>query len=430
MKKILGLLVMLVCLTGWSGTTVVAQELQFKKEGQVRKMLRMGKPNDAQAVINELVKKDNKASKKKPKTDEPLVAEGTEFDDSYLDGKKPEQAKDSTEYYFLTGLLKHNQYEQENLKMYLKNKPDTAAYFKRQLEMMDALMHCYPALNQLKRQDKEARALMHQYKGNLEPGGGYFTVKKDMNTAFKFFDMYVKLSEKELIVPVDTILNKCYYNSAFIANEMKNNAVVVDYGRKLVERGQGSESVDMLICQALQRAENIDEWKEALKEAIKRHPESFFFYAALIDHYIAHNEAPKALKYADELQKNDPMNGLKSFVKGYVYQNTGDYHNAIIWQEVCNQLEPNVPENLSALGFNYVAVAEDYEANLRGNRTTEEARKTLKEYYVKAKGYLEECRKVVPEKTEFWASPLLKVYYNLNDGDGYDEIDNLLKNKR
>lgn len=424
-KNTAHLILFIACLVWGMGFTASAQELKFTKTTQVRKLIRSGKPNDALNIINGLVKPDPK-KKVVPKTDVPEVAEGTEFDDSYLDGKKPKAGKDSTEYYFLTGLLKHSQFEQENTKFYLKHKPDTIAYFSRLYEMVESFEHCYPALKSLKKEDEEARGLLQQYKDHLGRGGNFYLAKNNVKKAFQFFSKYVNLSDKQLVTPSDSMLHRAYYNAAYVAEKLNDDQTVLRYCDELIRRGQATEEVDLLRCEALSRSGNRYDWQDALKQAIARHPSSFYFYAALIDYDIANDAADRALKYADELQKNDPMNGLKSFVKGYVYQHIGDYHNAIIWQEVCDRLDPNIPENMSALGYNYVALAEQYEASLQGNHVTPEARATLQEYYTKAKHYLEICREKVPSKINFWAPALYKVYYNLNDGDALDEIDAIL----
>lgn len=428
MRRLFVLFIMLACLFGGAGTPVYAQDIQFTKDKQVKKLLRTGKAKEAEVIINSLLKVDPKKAKNK-KTDVPMVAEGTEFDDSYLDGKKP-KVNDSIEYYFLTGLYKRTQYDQENTKLYLKNKPDTVAYFSRLYEMMDALDHCYPGLNTLKHEDAEAKEIIRQHKDNLGRGGNFYLAKKDMKSAFKFFHKYVQMADKQLFTSTDSLMNRALYNTAYVASQLQDYNTVLKYGNQLLRRGDISEETDLLVVDALSKMGRLDEWKEALKQAVNRHPESFFFYASLIDYYIDNGASDKALDYADGLVKNDPMNGLKNFVKGYVYQHIGKYHDAIIWMEVCDRLDPGVPENLSALGFCYVSMAEEFETSLRGNRTTPEEKEKLQEYYQQAKKYLEACRQKRPDNPEFWASALYKVYYNLNDGDALDEIEGILHNQK
>lgn len=418
-------MIFIVLLTGLfsvAGPAAFAQDIHFSKDRQVKKLLRTGKVNEVQGVINSIFKSDSKKSKK---DDEPIVAEGTEFDDSYLDGKRP-RPSDSIEYYFLTGLHKHYLFEKENTKLYLKNKPDTVAYFSRLYEMMDALDHCFPELSVLKREETEAKGLIQQYKDNLGRGGNYYLAKKDMKTAFKFFHKYVSMADRQLFTTPDSLLNRALYNTAYVASQLKDYETVLKYGSELLRRGEVSEEADMLVCEALSEMKRVDEWKEALKQAVNRHPESFFFYAELIDYYIENNASEKALDYADELVKNDPMSGLKNFVKGYVYQHIGKYSDAIIWMEVCDRLDSKITENMSALGFCYVSLAEEFDASLRGNRTTPEAREQLQKYYQKAKEYLEICRSKAPDNPQYWAPALYKVYYNLNDGDKLDEMEKIL----
>ncbi|MCF0186797.1 MAG: hypothetical protein HUJ98_09965, partial [Bacteroidaceae bacterium] len=141
MTEYLKLIIVWIGLVATNLPTVCAQELQFDQVKKARKSLRMDKPNEVQAILSQLYK-----PKPSKKNDAPLVAEGTEFDDSYLEGKKAKQ-QDSTEYHFINGLLKLHQFEKENAKLYLNQKPDTIAYFTRLYEMMDSFEKCYPSIH-------------------------------------------------------------------------------------------------------------------------------------------------------------------------------------------------------------------------------------------------------------------------------------------
>ena len=58
-----------------------------------------------------------------------------------------------------------------------------------------------------------------------------------------------------------------------------------------------------------------------------------------------------------------------------------------------------------------------------------ENKQRVQELYRKARPCMEMVRKLQPESKERWASPLYRIYLNLNLGDEFSEIDKLLNPK-
>ena len=57
----------------------------------------------------------------------------------------------------------------------------------------------------------------------------------------------------------------------------------------------------------------------------------------------------------------------------------------------------------------------------------EEAKKQLHQYYVQARTPFERLRELQPDRKDIWATPLYRIYLNLNMGKEFDEMEKVLK---
>ncbi|MBR6945342.1 MAG: hypothetical protein IKH64_05275, partial [Prevotella sp.] len=60
-------------------------------------------------------------------------------------------------------------------------------------------------------------------------------------------------------------------------------------------------------------------------------------------------------------------------------------------------------------------------------KNTRKQREAIVDKYRKAKPYIEKYRELAPDKKDRWAAALYNVYYNLNMGKEFEEIDKLLR---
>ena len=54
-------------------------------------------------------------------------------------------------------------------------------------------------------------------------------------------------------------------------------------------------------------------------------------------------------------------------------------------------------------------------------------KKQIRKLYQQAQSYMETYRQLAPEMKEKWGPALYRIYFNLNLGKQFDEIDRLLK---
>ena len=54
-------------------------------------------------------------------------------------------------------------------------------------------------------------------------------------------------------------------------------------------------------------------------------------------------------------------------------------------------------------------------------------KKQIRKMYEKALPYMETYRQLAPDETQKWGEALYRIYFNLNMGKQFDEIDRLLR---
>ena len=138
----------------------------------------------------------------------------------------------------------------------------------------------------------------------------------------------------------------------------------------------------------------------------------------------------------------DPNNTFYLYVKGYLYHNqysslkeqkkeaeaAAALEKAIEFYEKTVAVDPNYAEAYSNLGLVYCLQAQDFSEKATtdvNDPKYKEDQATLKAFYEKAKPNYEKARQLQPDKKELWLNGLYRVYYNLQMGPEFEEIEKL-----
>ena len=185
-----------------------------------------------------------------------------------------------------------------------------------------------------------------------------------------------------------------------------------------------------LMADAYKAKGDTGAWIKALEEGILKFPGNDYFFANLVDYYNSSNQASKAMEFADRMLANDPNNKLYLYVKAYLYHNMKEYDNAIEFYKKAIAADPEYAEAYSNVGLVYLMKAQDY----ADKATTDindpkyaEAQAVVKKFYEEAKPFYEKARALKPDQKDLWLQGLYRVYYNLNMGPEFEEIDKMMK---
>lgn len=187
-------------------------------------------------------------------------------------------------------------------------------------------------------------------------------------------------------------------------------------------------------------------WQRTLIEAAQRTGQPSFLQN-LLYYYMQNNKIQEATDLATKLVTENPDNKMAWFMKGAIELNVKkDYAAARESFEKTLAIDPDYQDALFNMGtayindiydqrmsgkFKYIGTNRQITGKTTAAYNKEKAiydaeLKTVREYYEKAKPYLEHLRELTPDDAKRWASPLQMVYSSLGMTEQAKEMDALL----
>ena len=271
-------------------------------------------------------------------------------------------------------------------------------------------------------------------RGNLINGGIQFFNEEKNKEALEYFGMYVSLPSQPMFaedeeIKADTLLPQIAYYASLAAMKMEDYPSVLKYAPVAQDDKEVGKYAMEFVSTALKAEGDTAKWIVSLQEGVKKYPEHSFFFGNLIDYYSSSKKFDEAMAFADEMIAKDPSNPFNTYVKGYLYHNMEDYDKALEFYKKTTELDPNYAEAYSNIGLIYCLKAQDYSekatSDVNDPKYAEDMAK-LKTFYEEAKPYYEKARQLKPDQKDLWLNGLYRVYYNLQMGPEYEEIEKLM----
>lgn len=324
------------------------------------------------------------------------------------------------------------QYEAGNMKMYLKQKMDTAQLFHLTRNMFMA----FETLDSLDAQpnkkgvvkpryrDKNAQFL-NTYRMNLFNGGVFFIRKQDYLTAYKMFDTYIDCAQQPLFTSYNYPGSpEAAYMTVFCGYKMQNPDLTLKYADMALEDTTHREFTYEYLTEIYKQLDDQERYVQTLRDGFFQYKDNQYFFTYLMDHYNAVQQSDSAMTIVDAALEHDPTSELFLFAKSNLLLNTGKYDECIA---LCDTM---IARNDSLADFYYNAgVAYMNQAFIiqRDQKMNAKTRKKVSEKYNKAKNYIERYRLLAPDQKDKWAAALYNIYLQLNMGKQFEEIDKLLR---
>ena len=353
---------------------------------------------------------------------------------------KPE-TKDNAATWDVAGYIQKRINEKEMENAYLRKPYDTLKVYNSVLNMYNYYVKC----DELAQIPNEKGKIKNKYRSansktilaerpNLINGGiQYFNLNKNED-ALKYFAAYVDaatlpMMEKENLLEKDTILPQVAYYATLAADRVGDKDAVMKYAQYALKDKENGQFAMQLLTDAYKAKGDTAKWVEKLQEGIVKFPENQYFFANLVDYYSSSNQNDKAMQFADDMLAKDPNNKLYLYVKAYLYHNMKDYEKAIEFYKKTLDIDPAYAEACSNLGLVYLLQAQEYAdkapADINDpNYATAQAE--IKKFYEAAKPYYEKARELKPDQKDLWLQGLYRVYYNLNMGPEFEEIEKMM----
>ena len=376
------------------------------------------------------------------------------------------ETKDNAETWDVAGFIQKRRSEKEMESAYLRKPYDTLQVYNSALNMCKYYFKC----DELAQVPNEKGKIKNKYRkpnasailaerGNLINGGIQFynvasqeegdAAKKDNKKALEFFGAYIDIAsnpmfEKENLLQTDTVLPQIAYYASLAAAKIEDYPSILKYAPYAKEDKEVGRYAMEFVSTALKAQGETDKWLASLKEGLQKYPDHPFFFGHMIDYYSNNNKFDEAMQFADEMLAKDPNNTFYLYVKGYLYHNmytnlknekkdqeaAEALDNAIKYYVKTTDVDSNYAEAYSNLGLVYCLQAQDFSEKATtdvNDPKYKEDQDTLKAFYEKAKPYYEKARELKPDQRDLWLNGLHRVYYNLNMGPEFEEIEKLMQ---
>jgi len=273
------------------------------------------------------------------------------------------------------------------------------------------------------RKDNAQRLL--GYRPNLFFGGASHLRRGDFQKAFDFFEMYIDCARQPLftnddLLNTDSRIGEAAYWATYSGYRM-NDPVLTLRHHELARRDTTKlEYTLQYAAEAWNRLGDNIRYGELLWEGFAFFPQSPYFFPRLMDDYTRKGNNEQALMVVDEALKTDSLNELYLFAKSSILLNLGRYAESLDYSKRLLTVNDQMADAYYNAGTACL--------NIILNMDSRRHKKQIRKMYQKAQPYMETYRQLAPEAKDKWGPALYRIYFNLNLGKQFDEIDKILKN--
>lgn len=355
------------------------------------------------------------------------------------------ETKNDAKTWFTAGQIESLQFDAENMKQMLGQQPDEAT-------MYAALNAVYPYFTKAYDLDKQPDA-----KGKVKPkftkdmksilkanlpyyinGGAYFFEQRDYQKAYDFFEQYVLISDSPLmkegekteeVAPIDSNYLYANYYAALASSQIEDHAAAINTMKRASQMDFKKNEILQLLAEEYNKAEDNVNFEKTLNEGLALFPNESYYILNLIKIYVDSNQNEKAVEYINTAIQSDPNNANLYDVAGRIYESgLKDLAKAEEFFKKAIEMDGENAESQSNLGriyFNQGVAQLDEANNIADVKKYNEEKEKAKDLFRKAMPYFEKAYKLDPDASDNKMA-LRSIYYNLDMGDKYKEMDDIM----
>ena len=270
--------------------------------------------------------------------------------------------------------------------------------------------------------------LLDRLRPNLYFGGTYFFRKGDYARAYDFFTTYVTADSLPLFTGYhymqrDTRIPEAAFWAVSCGNKLQDPEKVLQYQDLALRYEAMMPYTLQYVCEARHQQGRDEAYLATLKEGFHRFPAHPYFFPRLIDYYMDRQQPDSALAVTDQALQTDGDNQLFLLAKSMTLLNMERYDECITVSQRLITLNDTIPDAYFNVATSYLNKAFELEQKTLSRKQ----KATIKSLYEKARPYMETYRRLRPEEREKWAPGLYRIYFNLNMGKQFEEIDRVMK---
>ena len=327
----------------------------------------------------------------------------------------------------------------ENEKIYLKQPYDTTRFFLSIYGIYDYSLRCdtmevkASQKGRFPKYQRPHRELLHRQYKNLVAGGRYFFLRKQDARAMQLLRMAVDVPSHPLFGGVAPPVSEqtMAENASLIvrtAYKTSDYPMALRYAAAaLKDTSQTRKNLLEYLSFSALRIGDTARCVHYLYSGIDEFPKEPVFFQALNNYYIERSDYQQSLDVASRMLLTDSLNTMLLSAKNVALMKLGRYDEAVevarhileidsthsetylnLGASLCHQAESVVmPENINSSGYS-------------------RAVSFRRSFYQAALSPLETYRRLQPADAAHWAPLLYKVYFSLNEGERFAEIEKIL----
>lgn len=355
------------------------------------------------------------------------------------DIKKDQRA----EIYYMAEELERSINEAENRKNYLRQPYDTVKFFSTILNMYAYLLRC-DSLEQIPNEKGElryryrgrGRDILLAYRSNLLNGGKFLLKRNRYAESYPYFDMYIESARRPVFeyyssIRKDTLLARAAYWATVAAYNDNQPRRTLSHIDEAIEGADSTLRVSLqeykVRCYEVLKEDSL--WLENLILGARLYPQHDYFFLHLMDVYVENQRYADGLALCDSMLVRAGDRALYHYGRSRMLLGLQDYDGCIAATDKALQLDTTMIEAYYNKGVAYlnkaVAFAETACNDIR-NPKCKRDRETLSQLYRAALDPMEHVRRQMPDDEKRWASPLYRIYLNLNMGKEFAEMERIL----
>ena len=332
------------------------------------------------------------------------------------------------------------QYEQGNMKLYLKQKYDTAAFFnltKRMftiLQTFDSIDAIPNGQGEIKSQYRKKHAdFLNKHRVNLFNGGTYFIGKQKFNEAYDFFDLYIGCAQRPLFTEsqynyteTDERMAEAAYWAVYYGYKMQDAKATLRHTHLALKDTAHHSLTLQYLADTYMLEKDTTKYVATLHEGFQNYPLFPYFFPRLVDYYAKQGAWSEVLTVADQAIEADTTKAIFRAVRTTALLNLRQYDTVV---RECDQLIA-ADSTLSMAWYNAGMACFNQAVTIaKAEKVTAKQKRQMTEKYRSALRYMERFRELKPDQQDRWALPLYTIYLNLNMGKKFDEIDRLIRTR-
>ena len=321
------------------------------------------------------------------------------------------------------------QYEQANERFYMKKEQDTAQFFSL-VRRMFTVAECLDSIDA--RPDKKGRVEpelrkslsrdMMTYRSNLFFGGAFHVRKGNFTTSFDYFEAYIDCARQPLfsdyrLDETDNRLAEAAYWAGYSGYRLGDAVLALRYQKLALRDSLKAENTLQYAAEAWHWLKDDSMYIATLDQGFRRYPQSPYFFPRLMDAYTRNRQLEKALDAASYGLQCDSLNQLFLLAKSTALLNLERYQESLTYSQKLIAVNDSSADAYMNAGTACLNIALTIPASNK---------KEVRKIYQQARPFLERYRQLAPDDKQKWGPALYRVYFNLNMGKQFDEIDKIL----